>query len=96
MGEMAEVTLSLPPSLPSLLIPQASVQQHFGRTGVWKLNLNHIEFADVKWGAYSLDGWVQALEGLQVGNEVIVYSEKTLQPNTRFRVVSDLIAKPQS
>jgi HlyD family secretion protein len=96
MGEMAEVTLSLPPSPPSLLIPQASVQQHQGRTGVWKLKSNHIEFTDVKWGAFSLDGWVQALEGLKVGDEVVVYSEKPLQPNTRFRVVSDLIAKPQS
>ena len=96
MGEMAEVTLSLPPSPPSLLIPQACVQQHQGRTGVWKLKSNHIEFTDVKWGAFSLDGWVQALEGLKVGDEVVVYSEKPLQPNTRFRVVSDLIAKPQS
>jgi HlyD family secretion protein len=78
------------------MIPQASVQQHQGRTGVWKLKSNHIEFTDVKWGAFSLDGWVQALEGLKVGDEVVVYSEKPLQPNTRFRVVSDLIAKPQS
>jgi HlyD family secretion protein len=47
-------------------------------------------------GAFSTEGWVQVLEGLQLGDEVVVYSEKPLSPQTRFKVVDALINKPQT
>lgn len=96
MGEMAEVTLSLKPSAPALSVPQASVQQYQGRTGVWKIDGNQLTFVDVIWGTYSHDGWVQVLGGLKLGDEVLVYSEKTITANTRFQVVDTLIKKSQS
>jgi multidrug efflux pump subunit AcrA (membrane-fusion protein) len=96
MGEMAEITLILPATTPALVLPQASVQQFQGRTGVWKLSPHQLEFVDVKLGAFSTEGWVQVLEGLQQGDEVVVYSEKPLSPQTRFKVVDALINKPQT
>ena len=96
MGEMAEVTLSLKPSTPALSVPQASVQQYQGRTGVWKVDGKQLTFSDVIWGAYSHDGWVQVVSGLKQGDEVLVYSEKTIKANTRFQIVDALIKKPQS
>lgn len=96
MGEMAEVTLSLKPSTPALSVPQASVQQYQGRTGVWKVEGKQLTFSDVIWGAYSHDGWVQVVSGLKQGDEVLVYSEKTIKATTRFQIVDALIKKPQS
>ena len=96
MGEMAEITLILPATSPALVLPQASVQQFQGRTGVWKLTSHQLEFVDVKLGVFSTEGWVQVLEGLQQGDEVVVYSEKPLKPETRFKVVDALITKPHT
>lgn len=95
MGEMAEVTLNLKPSTPALSVPQASVQLYQGRTGVWKVDGKQLTFSDVIWGAYSHDGWVQIVSGLKEGDEVLVYSEKTIKANTRFQIVDALIKKPQ-
>ena len=95
MGEMAEVTLSLKPSTPALSVPQASVQQYQGRTGVWKVDGKQLTFSDVVWGAYSHDGWVQVISGLRQGDEVLVYSEKTIKANTRFQIIDALIKKLQ-
>lgn len=96
MGEMAEVTLSLKPSTPALSVPQASVQQYQGRTGVWKVEGKQLTFCDVIWGAYSHDGWVEVVSGLKQGDEVLIYSEKKIKANTRFQIVDALIKKPQS
>jgi multidrug efflux pump subunit AcrA (membrane-fusion protein) len=95
MGEMAEITLILPSTPLALVLPQASVQQYLGRTGVWKLTPHQLEFVDVKLGAFNTDGWVQVLEGLKQGDEVVVYSEKPLSSQTRFKVVDALMTKPQ-
>ena len=96
MGEMAEITLILPSTPLALVLPQASVQQYMGRTGVWKLTPHQLEFVDVKLGAFNTDGWVQVLEGLKQGDEVVVYSEKPLSSQTRFKVVDALMTKPQT
>ncbi len=36
------------------------------------------------------------LEGLKQGDEVVVYSEKPLSSQTRFKVVDALMTKPQT
>ncbi|MFM1948543.1 MAG: Multidrug resistance protein MdtA precursor, partial [Pseudomonadota bacterium] len=95
MGDTAELTLSLMATAPTLQIPQASVQQYQGRSGVWKLHANQLEFVDVELGAFSLDGWVQVRQGLKIDDEVVVYTEKSLTPNTRFKRVSALVKKAQ-
>jgi HlyD family secretion protein len=91
LGELAEVTLPLPPSAPALLIPNASVQRAQGQTGVWRLQEGKPVFTAVTLGASSLDGQVQVLNGLQAGDHVVVYSQKALSADSRVKVVDALV-----
>jgi HlyD family secretion protein len=91
LGELAEITLQLPTSAPSLLIPNASVQRAQGQTGVWRMQEGKPVFAPVVLGASSLDGQVQVLEGLQAGDQVVVYSQKALSADSRVQVVDALV-----
>jgi HlyD family secretion protein len=95
IGEMAEVTLKLKPADPALVVPQASVQMHGGRTGVWRLKDGLLDFVAVQLGSTSLDGRVQVLSGLNSGDTVVVYSEKPLSAGARFKVVDALVKKAQ-
>ncbi|RUP25188.1 MAG: efflux RND transporter periplasmic adaptor subunit [Curvibacter sp.] len=93
VGEMAEATIQLPPTPKTLIVPAASIQRQGGSTGVWRMESGKPAFAQVKVGAASLDGQVQVLEGLQVGDEIVVYSEKPLTTGARLQVV-DAIVRP--
>ena len=95
IGEMAEVTLKLQSENQALVVPQASVQTHQGRTGVWRLKDGALDFVSVQWGVSSLDGRVQALSGLTSGDTVVVYSDKPLSTGARFKVVDALVKKAQ-
>jgi HlyD family secretion protein len=91
VGEMAEVTLQLPATAPTLLLPNASVQHQGGQTGVWRINNGQPEFAPVTFGTQSLDGQVQVLKGLSKTDQVVVYSQKALSAGARIAVVDTLI-----
>lgn len=91
VGELAEVTLQLPDTASSLLVPSASIQHRQGETGVWRIEQGQPVFAPVRLGVRSLDGQVQVLDGLKAGDEVVVYSQKALTPGARVQVVDTLI-----
>lgn len=93
IGEMAEVTLNLQALTSAMVLPQASVKTHQGRTGVWRLKDGALEFVPVQWGLASLDGRIQVLQGLTANDTVVVYSEKPLSTGGRFRVVDALVKK---
>ena len=92
LGEMAEVTLQLPPTSPSVLVPNAGIQRVQGKAGVWRMAQGKPEFVAVRLGASDLDGSVQVLEGLEPGDTVVVYSQKALSKDTRVQVVDALAA----
>ena len=92
LGELAEVTLSLPGTAPSLVLPNAAIKRYDGQTGVWLLNEGRLSFAPLRLGQSSLDGQVQVLEGLKAGEQVVVYSEKDIDANSRIEVVKSLVA----
>lgn len=91
IGELAEVTLQLPETQVSLLLPNASIQRQQGQTGVWRLNGGKPVFTPVKLGTHSLDGQVQVLAGVKLGDEVVVYSQKALSADSRVQVVDALV-----
>ena len=91
VGEMAEVTLQLPATTESLLLPNAAVVQHEGKTGVWRLNNGTLAFVPVTLGAQGLDGSVQVLSGLDEGDTVVLYSQSALKPDARIAVVDQLV-----
>jgi HlyD family secretion protein len=91
VGEMAEVTVQLPAAPERLLLPNAAVVQHEGKTGVWRLTDGVPAFSPVVLGAQGLDGQVQVLEGLNEGDTVVLYSQSALKPGARIAVVDRLV-----
>ena len=90
IGELAEVTLSLPGTPTSVLLPNASIRRHGEQTGVWRVEKNGPRFAPVRTGQTGLDGQVQVLHGVAAGEEVVLHSEKELATGSRVRVVDAL------
>lgn len=90
VGELAEVTVALPPLPAALVVPNASIQRVDGRIGVWLIDDNGLRFAPIKTGAADLDGMVQAVDGLKTGERVVVYSQRTLNAKNRVKIVDRL------
>lgn len=89
-GEMAEVTLPLPPVRNALVVPNASLRHRGTQPGVWVHANGQLRFVPVKTGAEGLDGQVQILDGLRAGDEVVVYSDRDLTDGARITVVPAL------
>lgn len=90
VGELAEITVALPPLTAALVVPNASVQRVDGRTGVWLIDDGGLRFTPIKTGATDLDGMVQAVEGLKAGERVVVYSQRTLNAKSRVKIADRL------
>jgi len=91
VGELVEATLMLPALPESPVIPNAAIRTFHGRRGVWVLTEKGIEFRPVITGRADLDGRVQVMQGLTIGDQVVVYGEKVLTPRSRIRVVKRLV-----
>ncbi len=87
IGELAEVTVDLPalPSTPT--VQNAAIQRQADVVGVWQIAGGDLRFAPVKLGTSDLNGYVQVLEGLKNGDQVVTYSEKALTQRSRIQVV---------
>jgi HlyD family secretion protein len=90
VGEMSEATLRLPGIRQALVLPNAALRQHGGKTGVWVQAAEGLNFVAVKTGVSGADGRVQILDGLKEGDAVIVHSERELGVPSRVKVVSAL------
>jgi HlyD family secretion protein len=90
IGELAEVTVALAALPARPVVGNASVRQLNGQTGVFVVEDDRLRFAPVKLGAADLDGRVQILDGLKAGERVVVYSQKALTADSRFKVVDSL------
>ena len=90
IGELAEVTIILPPEKKTIAIPNAAVQNVNGKTGVWTLRDGELAFVPVSLGAADLDGWIQIESGLEKGDEIITHSAAALSANSRISIVDKL------
>ncbi len=90
LGELAEVTIDLATLPAQPVLPNAAVQRVDGKTGVWHWTQGQLEFAPVTLGVADLDGHVQVLKGLSVGDQVVLYSEKPLTARSSIHVVERL------
>ncbi len=91
LGELAEITLSLPALPESAVIPNAALQRHRGQPGVWRVVEGRIEFVPVEAGRQDLQGRVGIRSGLKGGETVVVYSEEPLKPGREIRIVESLV-----
>ncbi|CAN5127362.1 efflux RND transporter periplasmic adaptor subunit [soil metagenome] len=94
LGELAEVTVSLPATATGLVVPNASVNRQGDQVGVWLADGSGLRFAPLRLGQTGLEGRVQVLDGLHAGDPVVVYSEKALSADSRIKVVDALAKKP--
>lgn len=90
LGELAEVTVALSPLSAAPVIPNAAIQRLEGKLGVWRIIDGNPVFTPVKLGASDLDGYVQAREGLNDGDAIIVYSEMALTARSRIHIVEHI------
>ncbi len=93
IGELAEVTVSLPATATAPVVPNASIRSQGGQAGVWRIDGSALRFAPVRLGQAGLDGRVQVLHGLQAGDTVVVYSEKELGADSRIKVVEAIAGR---
>lgn len=94
VGELAEVTVQLPALPPAPTLPNAAIRVVDGQRGAWKLVDGRLEFAPLLLGRGDLAGRVQVVEGLAVGDRVVVYSETALTARSRIRVTDRLPGSP--
>ncbi len=90
VGELVEVTVALPDLRAVPVVPNACVQRVDGRLGVWLIDDGDLRFTHVKVGASDLDGRVQILDGLDTGQRVVVYSQRSLKSRNRVKIVERL------
>lgn len=93
IGELVEVTLNLPAAANAPILPNAAIRRLGEQTGVWVVEGNQLRFAPIKPGVSGLDGRVQVLDGVASGASVVVYSERELAADSRFKVVDSLSGK---
>ena len=87
VGELAEVTITLPTLAAAPVIPNAALHHIGDRLGVWQLINDDLRFTPVSLGPADLEGRVQVQEGLKVGDQVVVYSENAVSEHSRIHLV---------
>ncbi|CAG0959638.1 Macrolide export protein MacA [Burkholderiales bacterium] len=92
IGELAELTVQLPPRPSAPSIPNAALSRFEGKLGVWQLAGDELKFTAVQVGDADLEGRVEVREGLRRGDRVIVYSAKPLHSGSRVTVVERVLA----
>ncbi|WP_292971235.1 efflux RND transporter periplasmic adaptor subunit [Novosphingobium sp.] len=90
IGELAEVTISLPARGRRLALPNASIHRNGGELGVWALRDGDLAFVAVRLGVEDAEGWVQVLYGLNLGDQVVLHSVRPLKASSRITVVDKL------
>ncbi|MFO7602576.1 MAG: efflux RND transporter periplasmic adaptor subunit [Gammaproteobacteria bacterium] len=90
VGELAEVTVALPGLPPGPVIPNAAIRRINGRLGVWEVTNGDLQFTPVTLATSDLNGQILIQAGLEVGDRIVVYSEKALSSRSRTHVVEQL------
>lgn len=90
LGELAEVTVQLGDLPAAPTIPNAALRTVDGKRGAWKLVGRDLAFAPLILGRADLEGRVQVIKGLAVGDRVVVYSDRALNTKSRIHIVERL------
>ena len=85
LGELAEVTIELPPVADTLVVPTAAVKRSKKQDNVWLVEGGKLKLQSVTIGFQSLDGHTQITSGLKAGDEVVVFSSKALSEGMKIR-----------
>jgi len=91
VGELVEVTIRTADLAGVRSVPAAAVKRVDRQEGVWQVAAGRVAFRPVRVGITTLDGRTEIVDGLKAGDEVVVHSERALQPDTRVRVVPAIV-----
>ncbi|MFO1401772.1 MAG: efflux RND transporter periplasmic adaptor subunit [Steroidobacteraceae bacterium] len=91
-GELAEVTVDLPALPVAVVVPNAAIHRADDGVGAWRVVDGRPRLVPLRLGAADLDGNVQVQDGLQVGDEVVLYSARALSAGSRIRVAARIVA----
>jgi HlyD family secretion protein len=91
VGELAEVTIQLPPLKNALTVPSAAVRRVGKESGVWRIKDDKTIFVPIRVGMQTLEGRTQVLDGLAPGDRVIHHAPQELHAGEKVRVVDSLI-----
>ncbi|MEO8306398.1 MAG: efflux RND transporter periplasmic adaptor subunit [Betaproteobacteria bacterium] len=91
VGDLVEVTIRVADLASVRSIPAAAVKRVERQDGVWQVRAGRVAFRPVKVGITTLDGRSQLLDGLVVGDAVVVHSERALQPDARVKVAAAIV-----
>jgi HlyD family secretion protein len=95
IGELAEVTVKLS-SLPAItVIPTAAIRRNGSQPIVWRIVDTSLKTTSITLGISDLDGYVQVIDGLAEGDEIVVYSNAELKADSPIRVVTDIAGAGQ-
>jgi HlyD family secretion protein len=91
VGELIEVTIRTA-ELPNVRsVPAAAVKRLDRQDGVWQFADGRVAFRPVKVGITTLDGRSQIVDGLNLGDEVVVHSEQLLKPDAKAKIVPAIV-----
>jgi RND family efflux transporter MFP subunit len=90
IGELAEITVTLPPLAPTPVVNNAALHVVDGHSGVWVVENGQLRFTPVRLGRGDLDGRVQILDGLSAGANIVEYSLRALGRHSRIEIVPKL------
>jgi HlyD family secretion protein len=91
VGELVEVTIRTAELASVRSVPAAAVKRVDRKDGVWQVGAGRVVFRPVKLGITTLDGRSQIVDGLNVGDEVVVHSERVLQADGKVKVVPAIV-----
>ena len=90
LGDLAEVTIALPPVASAIYVPMGAVKKIDRQTGVWVAEEGKVIFRPVELGVSTLEGNTQILQGLQENDKVVIKSPVELQEGMKVRVEEGL------
>ncbi len=91
VGELVEVTIRTADLANVRSVPTAAVKRVDRQDGVWQVSAGRVAFRPAKLGITTLDGRSQIVDGLDVGDEVVVHSERALQAEGKVNVVPAIV-----
>ncbi len=90
LGELAEITVTLPQLPATPVIPNAAIQHTKGMLGVWQVIQGDLHFTPISLGVTDLEGQTQVIKGLKAGDQVVVYSANALSARSRIHLVDHI------
>jgi len=94
LGEQAEARIRPPAGQGTLGVPLGAIVRTADGPGVWTVAAGRLAFRPVRIGVVDPDGWVETLDGVREGDEVVVAPGRLADRRNEGRRVTVVRARP--